>query len=84
MWTPITPALMPAAIRMFAMQVRYRAADGGPAFVRFLWLLTPIHAFGVLWLAAWVLATMRLTVAIVVAIWSALSILCALIFLLHH
>ena len=67
--SPITPALMPAAIRMFAMQVRYRAADGGPTFVRFLWLLTPIHAFGVLWLAAWVLATMRLTVAIVVATW---------------
>ena len=75
---------MPAAIRMFAMQVRYRAADGGPTFVHFLWLLTPIHAFGVLWLAAWVLATMRLTVAIVVAIWCVPGILCNPNIIMQH
>ncbi len=63
--------LCSAGIYMHAMQVQNRALQGGLVFTRWLWFLGPVHGFGMIWTASFLLAVLRITTATLVSTWYA-------------
>ena len=63
----------PAGIYLHAMQVQNRALQGGLVFTRWLWFLGPVHGFGMIWTASFLLAVLRITTATLVSTWYILS-----------
>ena len=58
-----------AGIYIHAKQTQNIAAQSGLVFARWLWFLGPVHGFGILWTACFMLAVLRITTATLVSTW---------------
>ncbi|KAK9804431.1 hypothetical protein WJX72_012270 [[Myrmecia] bisecta] len=55
---------------MHSMQLRLRGLHQNKyTALQLMWLLTPLHALGTLWMAAFILASTRITTAVVIGTW---------------
>ena len=57
---------------MYAMQEQNRVTGKGLVFTRWVWFTNPVHAFGGIWSACFVLAVLRMTTTTLVSTWYAI------------
>lgn len=57
---------------MYAMQEQNRVTGKGLVFTRWIWFTSPVHAFGGIWSACFVLAVLRMTTTTLVSTWCVL------------